>query len=645
MWTDSDIRGNASGYVAISAACGAGALFLGLWFGADGTGLSPDLASLLPTAAPWVSWALPLVRLAQDICATVTVGALLTGAVLLPVASLEPGGRGARCVRAAGTWSLGWAVAGALSFVLTLVEVSGGRLSQVGSADAVVRFAFSIPQGQAFLMVELAALTISTACGRPAGALRGRVLLGVAILGLLPSVYVSHASSTIGHDIAVSAMMVHIVAAAGWAGGLAGILLYLRDAPELLPESVRRFSVVALGCFVAAGVSGLAGGWIRLGVPSQLWGSQYGLLLIAKILALVVLGVFGLRHRRATIVALVDGHSRRPFLRLATGEIAVMAATIGLAVALSRAAPPAVPNGQMTWVEFQLGYDLRSLTLERLLTGWRPDPLIALLLLAAGVAYGAGIRRLARRGVAWSRGRGIAWFAGLALLALVLLTGVATYARGMFSLHSVQYAVLTLVSPALLAYGAPATLLRQARNGPVEAREEMPGNRFRWWTTEPIAIITAYAVSFLLFYFTGWFAFAQQLHLVHLASQAVFLAVGFLFFQVVVGADPGPMGAPIRLRLLFAGLAVHVLLAAVFLLGPLIAESWYRQLGLMWASLGSGADGRAGGLRAESAALVLDQRIGAAIGGAVAVVVLAALVLRARSDGSQDFAAVALKGR
>ena len=80
-----------------------------------------------------------------------------------------------------------------------------------------------------------------------------------------------------------------------------------------------------------------------------------------------------------------------------------------------------------------------------------------------------------------------------------------------------------------------------------------------------------------------------------------------------------------------AGLPVHLLLAAALFDGPVVAESWYRQLGLMW---GSPDAGTGGGLARETVALVTDQRVGAVIIGMGAIaaflVILVVLGLRLR---------------
>jgi putative copper resistance protein D len=63
--------------------------------------------------------------------------------------------------------------------------------------------------------------------------------------------------------------------------------------------------------------------------------TAYGRIVLGKLVALLVLGALGRAHRTQTLESLVRGH-RGAFVRLATAEVVIMAATIGLAVALSR---------------------------------------------------------------------------------------------------------------------------------------------------------------------------------------------------------------------------------------------------------------------------------------------------------------------
>src|SRR5690606_13787389 len=87
-----------------------------------------------------------------------------------------------------------------------------------------------------------------------------------------------------------------------------------------------------------------------------------------------------------------------------------------------------------------------------LITEVRLDPLLVLLLAVPAAVYLIRARRAPGR----TRARTAAWYAGLALAALVLIGGVSGYARAMLSAQALQHAVLALPVPLLLAAGAPA---------------------------------------------------------------------------------------------------------------------------------------------------------------------------------------------
>ena len=67
---------------------------------------------------------------------------------------------------------------------------------------------------------------------------------------------------------------------------------------------------------------------------SALVNTERGRLIIAKTLAIVVMAAIGHCHRRYTLGATASGRLC-PLVRLAGVELAVMAATIGIAVVLS----------------------------------------------------------------------------------------------------------------------------------------------------------------------------------------------------------------------------------------------------------------------------------------------------------------------
>jgi putative copper resistance protein D len=134
--------------------------------------------------------------------------------------------------------------------------------------------------------------------------------------------------------VASVSLAVHVVAASLWVGGLLALILHLRPFPVALKAAVPRFSVAALVCIIAVGVSGVVESAVTLDSWAALFGSNRGHLMLAKAFALVVLAGIGLLHRRRTMVSASSGRLL-PLLHLAAVELVLMGATVGIAVVLS----------------------------------------------------------------------------------------------------------------------------------------------------------------------------------------------------------------------------------------------------------------------------------------------------------------------
>src|SRR3954469_7848079 len=77
---------------------------------------------------------------------------------------------------------------------------------------------------------------------------------------------------------------------------------------------------------------------------------------------------------------------------------------------------------------------------------------------AVGGAYLVAARAVSRRRRPWPAQRTAAFLTGLAVMALVLQSGLAAYDDDVFWVHLVQHVVLMSVAPLLLVLGAPVTL-------------------------------------------------------------------------------------------------------------------------------------------------------------------------------------------
>jgi putative copper resistance protein D len=231
----------------------------------------------------------------------------------------------------------------------------------------------------------------------------------------------------------------------------------------------------------------------------------------------------------------------------------------------------------------------------RLLTLWRFDFFFAALIVLLGGLYVAGLVRLRRRGDAWPAGRVAAWFLGLLSIAAVTLTGVATYAPVLFSVHMGQHMVLAMLTPIFLVLGAPVTLALRALKpaairgdrGPREWLTVFLHSRVTKVVTHPAAATAIFIVSTYALYFSPLFEKAMRAHLGHIAMLTHFLLSGILFFWVLIGVDPAPVRLPYigRLLVLFVTMPFHAFFGiAIMNMGQPLAEGWYRALDRPWGA-------------------------------------------------------------
>jgi len=537
-------------------------------------------------------WGLPVAKLVLDGAGAVTVGLLLL-AVLLPARKDELHADALRAIRLAAAWAGVWAFAVLVTHLLTLSDLVGLPLGQALAGNSLVTFTLSVEQGQAYaivLLLTLALVPTARLTLRPGGAL---ALLILGVSALVPPALVGHSSSGDYHHSAAFSLIVHVVGISLWVGGLAALTWYAgatRRRSSLLPRAARAFSPLALGAVVAVGASGVLNAVVRMYGPSDLLSTAYGRMVLLKAALLAVLIWAGARHRTTTLADL-DAGRPRAFTRLAIGEVVVMAATMGLAVALSRTEPPypeEIENASR--VREVLGFPPPDApALGSYLTEVYPDALYGLLAMAMTLLYLTGVVRLRRRGDHWPVGRTIAWLLGTATLAFITLSGVMTYGMLMLSVHMVQHMVLAMLVPVLLVLGAPITLalraIRPARRGEVGPREWILAtlqSRVVGLVTHPIVAFTIFVTAAPMVYFSGLFRYAMFNHTGHMLMGLHFLLGGYLFYEVVIGTDPLPRrpAYPIRIVMVLAAAGFHAFFAVGLMESArLVAGDYYALLG------------------------------------------------------------------
>jgi putative copper resistance protein D len=604
-----------------------------------GGGAPQPVPAGLPDSGPVTGWGLPSVRLLTDLAGLATVGLLLAAGLLLPSPEATLAAAPARAASLAGRVAAVWLLAVVVEVVLTVSDIVGMTPAQATEATVLRSFLGQTSQGRA-LLVQIALLIVVAGLARAAASTRGAVLaLVVALVAMTPPALTGHSASSGSHELAVASLLAHLAAASLWVGGLAALtwVAVVAGAADGLRLAVPRFSTLAAWCFAAVAVSGVVNAGVRLGGVAPLLSSAYGGLVLAKVAALCVLGGFGWWHRRRTVAAVAagGGPAMRQFVSVAATELVVMAATVALAVGLSRTPTPVGGGARPSPAGELLGFPLPGPpTAARMLFGWVPDGFaLTFLVLAAGL-YATGVLALRRRGDRWPVGRSIAWALGLAVFAWATVGGLGLYSHVLFSAHMISHMLLSMVAPIGLVLGAPVTLALRALPGPRRPGEASPRGMLIAALHSPVVrLVTHPLVAFALFvgslyvlYFSDLFATLMNHHLGHVAMEFHFLAVGTLFFWVLVGIDPGPRRLPpiARIVLLFAAMPFHAFFSIAVMSGTvLLAPDYYRGLHRpYWTDL------------------LADQHLGGGIGWAmgelpILLVLGAVFVQWARSDARE----------
>jgi putative copper resistance protein D len=171
--------------------------------------------------------------------------------------------------------------------------------------------------------------------------------------------------------------------------------------------------------------------------------------------------------------------------------------------------------------------------------------------------------------------------------------------------------LLSMVAPIGLVLGAPITLALRTLPGPRTPGEVGPRQMLvAVLQSAPVRILTHPLVALALFigslyglYFTSAFPSLMAHHLGHVLMEMHFLAVGCLFFWVLVGVDPTPHQVPpiARIILLFVAMPFHAFFSiAVMSSGTVLAEGYYSALRRPYAT-----------------DLLADQNLGGGIGWAL----------------------------
>jgi putative copper resistance protein D len=574
----------AAAALAVAVAATAGML----WYGGS---VREERLPGLPDPGGPVAWLLAGTRLGAEIAAVVTIGLLVAAVVLSPRDAERLSRTGRSRLRAAGWAATAWLVLSLSLLCFTLADLLGEPLSAALTYEELREFLTASLLGRAIVLSAALTVAVALLCLLARTARGAGIALVVAVVAVVPPLFAGHAATGNNHRFGASALLLHVIPVTVWSGALLALLLTGRAATPQLAMAVRRFSPIAAGCLAAVAASGLLSAYARLYQPSDLTGTRYGQLVLVKTGALLALGAVGLAQRRTAMPALEAG-DRRPFVRVATVEILLFAATIGTAVALSRTATPSfggIPDNE--WLGFPEPPPVSAGNLAGL---WLLEPLFAAFAVAAAGLYLAGVRRLRRRGQAWPAARTAAFLAGCALVVVASSSGLARYAPLLFSVFAVQHLLLSVFAPALLAAGGPVRLALAALPaaadpaawpGPREWLERALRGRTVRVLTHPLVAAGLYLAGLYGTYMFGLYELTLRSHAAHLVAGAALLGVGYLFYSVVLAAPPVPQPAAPAYRVLVLSVTIvlQAFLGLVLMSSTVvIAEDWFIDLNRTW---------------------------------------------------------------
>ena len=546
---------------------------------------------LLQDPGPFVRWAIPVVKLVMNIAAAAMLGSLVLA--LFALRSEQKSFEVA--LNTASVGAAVFTVSAGISAFLTFMAAFNPQLSAEREFGAQLgRFLLETALGQSWLITTIMGSVITVLVFAWRSWLPTLLTAVLAAASFLPLATQGHSGELSGHNVAVNSILLHTIGAAVWLGGLL-LVIVLRGRSDIgTAKLVARYSSLAIAAFVVVAVSGLARSVVALGDITQLM-TPYGGILIAKVVLLVGMGLFGAWYRLRLIPRLDGPAAARWFWMLVLGEIALMGLASGAAAALARTPPPT--GEEAAFVQTPAENLTRSplppeFTIDRWFTAWDID---ILWLVAAGFGlflYIAGVVRLARRGDRWPIHRTVFWVLGLLMLVWVTCGPINAYQEYLFSVHMLGHMMLSMAIPLLLVSGAPITLALRA----IHKRDDGTRGGREWivWAvhspfakvvTHPFVAAAIFIVSLWAFYFTDLVRWSMYEHLGHEWMVAHFLISGYLFVMSLVGADPVPYRLPYpgRLITLIAVMAMHAFFGmAMMMQEGLMVADWFGSMGRDW---------------------------------------------------------------
>lgn len=544
----------------------------------------------IPDPGPLTTAGLPFLRSAGLMVAALAVGSFMAAAFFIKpqtndLLETRLSADGSVAVKTGAISSLVFAVIAQLMVPMYLSDVSGAPLT-------VTLNPAEWPRALELVSTSLAwQVTAAFAFATGIGALTTYrwimqpVWLVGALLAVVPLGMEGHSATGGDHDYGTNSYLWHLIFMMLWVGGLMALIAHGRRKGPGLDVAVRRYSTVALVSVVVMAVSGLINTSIRMHWTDLLT-SGYGLLILAKTIGVVVLGLFGFVHRQLTIPQLEV--KPRLFNRIAIVEVVVMGAITGVAISLGRTPPPPPRNLDLNTMDIELGYKLyQEPTVWNVWTMWRFDILFGAAAIIFAIAYLWAVMRVKD----WPIHRTVWFLLGCLTLLLTVCSGIGMNMPATFSMHMVGHMILSMGAPIGWVLGGPVTLFLQALKpspdnpGLREWLEVAVDNPWLRFLMNPAVNTLQFVMFFYILYITPLYEIMIDEHAGHLIMNVVFLWSGSLYYWDLIGVDKKPVEhSPMsKLGWLTFSMPFHLFFGVYLMMNStILGEEFYTNLGLPW---------------------------------------------------------------
>jgi putative copper export protein/mono/diheme cytochrome c family protein len=279
-------------------------------------------------------------------------------------------GEGARRFRKVTRWCLVAAIVSGVGWLLTastlmsslpIGDALSGRTIGLILGNTVFGQVFALRAG--LLLALVAVLVILNSASTDSRRLHLRyiaLVLAAAYLGSLAGVGHAIAGDEGGDFTRVAADVVHLLAAGAWLGALPALACLLGPAhmPQEAASVLRRFSTLGVICVGSLMLSGVVNSWYEVGTFPALVGTDYGRLLVAKLVLFMTMLAFATVNRGLSmqLASKEDGAALSQVRRNAMFEVALGVGVIAIAAALG-VVVPAVHEPIVWPFDYTLSFD------------------------------------------------------------------------------------------------------------------------------------------------------------------------------------------------------------------------------------------------------------------------------------------------